>query len=132
MFAATICRHRSNPRHVGYYRRSLGFEILGEERHNLRVNAPAVLMGMSFRKIGENMHRYAGKETRATRASAGATRMGVTKAAMQRSFYVYGFSPAEEAGILVRLRRIDRQSARRANPTRVSNSGIALTLRRQD
>jgi hypothetical protein len=42
--------------------------------------------------------------------------MGVTKAAMQRSFYVYGFSPAEEAGILVRLRRIDRQSARRPKP----------------
>ena len=56
-----------NPRHVGYYRRSLGFEILGEERHNLRVNAPAVLMGMSFRKIGENMHRYAGKGTRPAR-----------------------------------------------------------------
>jgi len=105
-----------NPRHVGYYRRSLGFEILGEERHNLRVNAPAVLMGMSFRKIGENMHRYAGKATRGPTASHGATRMGVTKAAMQRSFYVYGFSPAEEAGILVRLRRIDRQSARRAKP----------------
>jgi len=65
-----------NPRHVGYYRRSLGFEILGEERHNLRVNAPAVLMGMSFRKIGENMHRYAGKATRGPTASHGATRMG--------------------------------------------------------
>ena len=102
-----------NPRHVGYYQRSLGFEILGEERHNLRVNAPAVLMGMSFRKIGENMHRYAGKGSRPHTPSAGATRVGVTKAAMQRSFYVYGFSPAEEAGILVRLRRIDRQSARR-------------------
>ena len=73
-------------------------------------------MGMSFRKIGENMHRYAGKVTRGPTASHGATRMGVTKAAMQRSFYVYGFSPAEEAGILVRLRRIDRQSARRPKP----------------
>ncbi len=102
-----------NPRHVGYYRRSLGFEILGEERHNLRVNAPAVLMGMEFRKIGENMHRYAGKGTRSHTPSAGAARVGSTKAAMTRSFYVYGFSPAEEAGILVRLRRIDRQSARR-------------------
>jgi len=102
-----------NPRHVGYYRRSLGFEILGEERHNLRVDAPAVLMGMSFRKIGENMHRYAGKGKRAPTPSAGTTRMGITKAAMQRSFYVYGFSPAEEAGILVRLRSIDRQSSRR-------------------
>ena len=88
-----------NPRHVGYYRRSLGFEILGEERHNLRVNAPAVLMGMSFRKIGENMHRYAGRGTRSHPPNEGATRMGMTtKAAMTRSFYVYGFSPAEEAG----------------------------------
>jgi len=98
-----------NPRHVGYYRRSLGFDILGEQRHNLRVNAPAVLMGMSFRKIGDNMHRYAGKGARPRMARAGMTHMGMTNAAMTRSFYVYGFSPAEEARILVRLRRIDRQ-----------------------
>ena len=43
-------------------------------------------MGMSFRKIGENMHRYAGKGKRAHTPSAGTTRMGITKAAMQRSF----------------------------------------------
>ena len=53
-----------NPRHVGYYRRSLGFDILGEAGRNLRVNAPAVLMGMSFRKICDNMHRYAGRGAR--------------------------------------------------------------------
>lgn len=96
-----------NPRHVGYYRRSLGFEILGGERHNSRVNAPAVLMGMSFRKIGDNMRRYAGTAARPRIARAGMTRLGMTNVAMRRSFYIYGFSRAEEAGILDRLRRIN-------------------------
>jgi len=113
-----------NPRHVGYYRRSLGFDVLGPERHNPRVNAPAVLMGISFRKIADNMHRYAGKGTRSSTSRAGMTRTGVartemaretmtrtgmTRTGVTRSFYVYGFSPAEEAGILARLRRIDRK-----------------------
>lgn len=80
-----------NPRHVEYYRRALGFDVLGPERHNPRVHAPAVLMGVSFQKIGDNLHRYAGRGMRATRT---------------RNLYVYGFSPAEEAGILGRLRSL--------------------------
>lgn len=83
-----------NPRHVGFYRRVLGFGIIGEERHNTRVDAPAVLMGVSFRDIGENLHRHAGKGKQAE---------------TQRNLYTYGFSPAEEAGILGRLRSIDRR-----------------------
>lgn len=98
-----------NPRHVGYYRRSLGFEILGGERHNFRVNAPAVLMGMSFRKIGDNMHRYAGTGARPRPPRTGMTRIGTTNVAARRSFYIYGFSRVEEVGILARLRRIDAE-----------------------
>ena len=96
-----------NPRHVGYYRRALGFEILGGERHNFRVNAPSVLMGLSFRKIGDNMRRYAPTAPRPHVPRSGITRMGMTNLAARRSFYIYGFSRMEEAGILARLRRIN-------------------------
>jgi len=78
-----------NPRHVGFYRRSLGFQVIGDERHNLRVDAPAVLLGISFADIADHLHRHAGMARRAPRA---------------RSLYAYGFSPAEEAGVLGRLR----------------------------
>ncbi len=38
-----------NPRHVGFYQRLFGFEVLGEERNCPRVNgAPAVLLIMNF------------------------------------------------------------------------------------
>ena len=81
-----------NPRHVGYYRRSLGFEVIGPERHNERVDAPAVLMGVSFAAIGENLHHYAHSDRHA---------------AASRTLYVHGFSAAEEVGVLRRLQRLD-------------------------
>ena len=79
------------PRHVAYYRNSLGFEAMGAERHNPRVNTAGVLMGMSFAEIAEHLHRHAGMATRARKT---------------RSLYAYGFSQAEEAGILGRLRTL--------------------------
>ena len=81
-----------NPRHVEFYRRVLAFDVIGAQRHNPRVDAPAVLMGVSFRAIGDNLKRNAGKGTRAATA---------------RNLYTFGFSPAEEAGILGRLRSLD-------------------------
>lgn len=81
-----------NPRHVGYYQRSLGFAVIGGRRHNPRVNAPAVLMGVSFADIAEKLGRHAGKGTRA---------------AFARNLYEHGFSPAEAEGILGRLRMLD-------------------------
>jgi hypothetical protein len=78
-----------NPRHVGYYRKALGFVILGTERLNPRVNAPAVLMGIPFEEIAGRLHRHAG---------------GMPLASKSSSPFAYGFSPAEEAGILGRLR----------------------------
>jgi len=45
-----------NPRHVGFYRRALCFEVAGEEKRCPRVNAPSVLLKMPVddltRKIG--------------------------------------------------------------------------------
>jgi hypothetical protein len=81
-----------NPRHVGYYRQALGFAAIGARRHNPRVNAPAVLMGVSFAEIADRLHRRGGKAPRAATA---------------RNLYEHGFSPAEEEGILGRMRMLD-------------------------
>lgn len=81
-----------NPRHVGYYRRALAFDVLGPERHSPRVNAPAVLMCTTFDSIAENLRRHAGSPH---------------KNHNSRNLFVYGFSPEEEAGILARLRQLD-------------------------
>ncbi len=81
-----------NPRHVGFYRRSLGFDAIGPERHNPRVGAPAVLMGISFVSIAQHLHRQPSNTLLTPRA---------------RSLYAYGFTPAEEAGVLRRLRALD-------------------------
>jgi len=81
-----------SPRHVGYYRRILGFDVIGSVRHNPRVNTPGMLMGVSFADIAGKLKRHAGKGMRAPIA---------------RNLYDYGFSPAEEAGILGRLVALD-------------------------
>jgi len=81
-----------NPRHVGYYRRALGFEEIGGRRHNTRVNAPAVLMGVSFDVIASKLEDHAGKGMRTSTA---------------RNLFEHGFSPAEAEGILGRLRTLD-------------------------
>jgi hypothetical protein len=82
-----------NPRHVGFYRRSLGFEVIGPQRHNPRVDAPAVLLGISFVNIALHLRRHAAEARRAPKA---------------KSLYAYGFSPVEEAGVLARLKALDR------------------------
>jgi hypothetical protein len=80
-----------NPRHVVFYRRALNFEVLGPERMSPRVNAPAVLLCVSFAAIADGLARYAG---RPDEPDAG------------RSLFPYGFPPDEEAGVLGRLREL--------------------------
>ena len=80
-----------NPRHVAYYRNSLGFKAIGPERHNARVQAPAVLMGISFEEIDDQVHRHAGTAKQRPKTC---------------SLYAYFFSPAEAAGILGRLKTL--------------------------
>ena len=84
-----------NPRHVHFYRRSLGFEPLGGERTNERVSAPAVLMYIPFQFMDENVRKYGGKPE-----LAGTVRM----------HYPHWFSFEEEAGILERLKELDAAS----------------------
>jgi hypothetical protein len=90
-----------NPRHVPFYMRALNFGRVGPERHNERVDAPAVLLFVRFSQIRDGVAKYAGKPELATST---------------RTLYPYGFSPLEEEGILNRLRG---QDARR-------NGGVSV------
>ena len=78
-----------NPRHVRYYERMLGFEVLGEPHHNPRVNAPAVLMRLRFSHAHAQINRFGGQPEYAL---------------VERSLYPYFFSVAEEASIVGRLK----------------------------
>lgn len=79
-----------NPRHVRYYAQMLGFKVIGPERLNHRVNAPAVLMCLDFSHAHAQIGRFGGKPHCAS---------------IERSLYPYAFSVSEEAGIVGRLRR---------------------------
>ena len=77
-----------NPRHVKFYQRMLGFHVLGPERMNPRVNAPAVRLSVSLDYIHDEVQRIGG------RPELGSS---------ERSIYPYFFSPAEADGIAGRL-----------------------------
>lgn len=79
-----------NPRHVRYYEIKLGFRVAGPQRHNRRVNAPAVLMALDLWHAHKLIRQLGGRpELMET----------------ERSLYPLGFSPSEETGITGRLRR---------------------------
>ena len=79
-----------NPRHVNYYRRMLGLRVLSSERLNLAVGAPAVLLGIDFAYVMQQIGEFGGHPERGSTA---------------RSLYPFAFSLAEEAAIIVRLNR---------------------------
>ncbi len=80
-----------NPRHVRFYQQMLGFTQFGPERLNLRVNAPAVLLRLEFAHLERQLAKFAGKPDLAR---------------VEKSLYPYGFSAAEEAGVLGRLTKL--------------------------
>ena len=81
-----------NPRHVRYYQRMLGFKVLGPQRLNRRVNAPAVLLCLDFEhardKILMQPWWFGGKPEFSL---------------IERSLYPDFFSVPEEASIVGRL-----------------------------
>lgn len=79
-----------NPRHVNYYRRMLGFEVVGASRDNPRVSAPAVLMSLAPDHARCQIDAVGGS--------------GMTGASESRSLYPFVFSPVEEHEILERAR----------------------------
>lgn len=88
--AATDVVIEVNPRHVLFYRRMLGFEQLGEERMCPRVNAPAVLLHLSFAYAAEQILAYAGR---------------FEEVAGVRSIYPFFLPSKDEDGITQRLIR---------------------------
>jgi hypothetical protein len=87
-----------NPRHVRYYERMLGFEVLTGERLNTSVNAPAVLLSADFSFIVSQIGEFGGQPERA---------------ASERSLYPMFFSMKEEAGIISRMMTKQRLLERR-------------------
>lgn len=83
-----------NPRHVRYYEIKLGFRAIGPQRHNRRVDAPAVLMALDLWQTHEQIRRFGGQPELAE---------------TERSLFPLGFSPEEEDGIAARLRNAARQ-----------------------
>jgi hypothetical protein len=77
-----------NPRHVGFYRRCLGLVPFTAARHNPRVDAPAVLMSISFAEVREQISLWAGHPDAVASA---------------RSFYPLFWDQATEATMLARL-----------------------------
>jgi len=93
LYASRICGYTHavievNPRHISFYGKELKFDLLGPERLNTRVNAPAVLLCASFKTIAQGLAKYAGRSP-----PAGA----------KRTLFHYGFPPEEEGGVLKRL-----------------------------
>lgn len=85
------CRHlliEVNPRHVRYYEAMLGFAIVGEPRHNPRVDAPAVLMALDLCQAQRQIASFGGNPVLAV---------------SERSAYPYFFAPHEESSMLQRL-----------------------------
>lgn len=79
-----------NPRHVLYYEVKLGFRVAGPQRHNRRVDAPAVLLSLDLWQAHEQIRKFGGKPELCS---------------MERALYPFAFSAEEEAGIVGRMRR---------------------------
>ena len=95
-----------NPRHVRYYETMLGFKVVAAERHNPRVNAPAVLLALDLPYAHEQIGKFGGKQSLAT---------------VERSAYPHFFPPEDEAGIASRLQRTDVDIASVSEVERVRN-----------
>lgn len=91
-----------NPRHVRYYERMLGLQILAGERINKSVNAPAVLLGAEFAYIMAQIGEFGGKPETAAR---------------ERSLYPFALSLREEAAVLSRMQAKQRIQDRRLTDT---------------
>lgn len=85
-----------NPRHVRYYERMLGARVVGAERMNRLVGAPAVLLAVDFNDVREQIGRLAGQPE---------------LAATERTLYPFAFPLAVEATIIEKLRSRQRSKS---------------------
>lgn len=80
------------PRHAFFYKRLLGFEQIGPERLNTRVNAAGVLLKLDIEYVDRQIEIWGGK---------------TEEAKGERSLYPYFFSKKDEIGITQRLQQCD-------------------------
>ena len=97
-----------NPRHARYYERMLGFNALTGQRHNASVNAPAVLLGVSFAYVMQQIGEYGGQPERASEV---------------RSLYPVFFSLREEAVVISRM--VDKQLIAQRRVTDTGDPSVA-------
>jgi hypothetical protein len=83
-----------NPRHVAFYQRMLGFVQLGEERMNMRVNAPAVLLWVDLDFVDAKIREFGGRPE---------------AAATEKSLFPYAFSQDEQRHIATQLRDLHEE-----------------------
>lgn len=104
-----------NPRHVRYYETMLGFEVIAAERHDPRVNAPAVMLALDLCHAEEQIRRFGGRPE---------------LSAVERSAYPHFFSSKDEAGIIGRLHRRDEDIAHvfEIDAARTAQAGIATPV----
>ncbi|MGI4938318.1 MAG: N-acyl amino acid synthase FeeM domain-containing protein, partial [Janthinobacterium lividum] len=93
IYAHNIHKHTDwiievNPRHVMFYKKMLGFEVLGQERMCTRVDAPAVLLRLDLKWMREQIQKCGGQYEQHGR---------------NRTLYPYFFSPDDERGLTGRL-----------------------------
>jgi len=98
-----------NPRHVRYYERMLGCQVLANERMNKAVHAPAVLLGVDFSYIMRQIGEFGGHPETAAR---------------ERSLYPFALSLREEASVISRMQTKQRIQDRRLTDT--GHQGDAL------
>ncbi len=77
-----------NPRHVGFYCRMLGAQVIARGRINRTVNAPAVLLRIDFADVTAEIAAFGGRPE---------------LAATCRSLYPLAMSPEQEGRMLARL-----------------------------
>jgi hypothetical protein len=82
-----------NPRHRRFYETMLGFQQMGDVRHNMRVDAPAYLLWTSLDYVSQQIEKLGGHSD---------------NPGSERSLYPYFFSKREEAGIAARLLSMDK------------------------
>jgi hypothetical protein len=82
-----------NPRHRRYYETMLGFQCLGEQRFNKRVNAPSFLLWTSMDHVAQQI------------ATLGGTASPTTSA---RSLYPHFLAPADAASLTSHLLKISK------------------------
>lgn len=77
-----------NPHHAKFYTRALGFQQIGAEMLNSRVNAPALLLRCECSYINAQLEKFGGR---------------IEARNHEKSIYPYGLSREEEQEILQRL-----------------------------